>query len=190
MNDLRSEDAWIETLYNDNFDVLYRLVACKLWHYTSSSSDTQDVLQEIFLLAYKNRQLLENHANPTGWLIVTATNVCKNYARAFGRKQRAWQKAAAEWAIYQPHSLPVHYEGAQADDTAASDMQVTLEQALSPEDLGLLTAYCLEGRSIEEICQTTGLAANTVRVRIHRMRKNLSKLLFIFIVTTTAYLNI
>lgn len=48
-------------------------------------------------------------------------------------------------------------------------------QALEEADRILLTGYALEDRSYRELAQQTGLSLPTVKIRLHRIRKQLRK---------------
>ena len=64
---------------------------------------------------------------------------------------------------------------------ALSNMIISLEQSLSPEDYALIKAYYIDEKPIDEICADTNLTPNALRVRIHRIKKYLSAF-FIFLV--------
>ena len=65
-----------------------------------------------------------------------------------------------------------------ADETKAADIQMTIEQALSPEEQKLFRDYCGEKKPVEEIAKNEECNSNAIRVRIFRIRSKLKKLFF------------
>lgn len=167
-------DQWIKELYDENYEWLFRLASNRLRAFVGHSSDAQDVVQEVFMLAAEKD--IRNHPNPAGWLAVTAENTCKNYIRANARNERKQRKCAQAKFGKTAHPSLFLLDSVE-DETRASDMRMTIERALPPEDWELLRKYCLEERSIEEIAEEIGMTPNALRVRIHRIRKRLKKYL-------------
>jgi DNA-directed RNA polymerase specialized sigma24 family protein len=59
---------------------------------------------------------------------------------------------------------------------------ISFEESLSREDAALIKEYCINDTPIEEISRHTGLSANHIRVKIHRIRKLLLKLMGIVLI--------
>ena len=62
---------------------------------TSRSGEADDLSQETFVRAYKAFRALPPDANVRAWLFAIATNLCRNYYRAEGRRRQAMAAAAA-----------------------------------------------------------------------------------------------
>lgn len=165
-------DSWLKELYDANYDSLYRLAANRLRLYTGHASDVQDVLQDVFLEAA--RKDIRNHPKPEAWLVVTTVNVCKNYIRKSNRSEQKMRKCEQE-ELRKCKQSSLRFVSAEKDDTDVSDIRLTLEQILSPEELQLIQQYCLEGRSLEEIGKEMRITPNALRVRIFRIRKKIQK---------------
>ena len=59
---------------------------------------------------------------------------------------------------------------------------MTFENSLSSEDAELIKDYCINETPIEDISHRTGLSVNHIRVKIHRIRKLLLKLMGIVLI--------
>lgn len=169
-----SDHDWLKALYDAHYPMLYRLAARQLRMGLGSAEEAADVLQEVFLLAYEKN--IRNHPNPAGWLVKTTDNLCKNFIRSQYRsdeKQRQFAQeklnASAQRSLFFVHSA--------MDETALSDLVMTLEQSLPPEDWRLLRVYCLEQRPVEELAAAYDMTPNALRVRIFRVKKKVEEIL-------------
>jgi len=165
-------EKWLNTLYEQNYKRLYRLASQLLYTGVGHTADVQDVLQEVFLLA-KEKNICD-HPSPVGWLLVTTRNICGNYIQACNRsaiKQSCYAQEKFEKNIHNTNLFTERY----VDETKLSDMLISLEQSLTPEDWKFLRLYCLEERSVEEIARETGLTENAVRVKVFRIRMRVKK---------------
>lgn len=166
-----SKDRWLQELYEANYARLYKLAAYRLKTYTGSEADAQDVLQDVFFLAVEKE--IWDHPNPEGWLVITTANVCKNYIRAAIRDYKKQRNCAQGGFDNDVH--PSLLFSFSADETKASDIQMTIDQELSPEEQKLFRIYCMEKRPVEEIAKNEESNSNAIRVRIFRIRNKLKK---------------
>jgi len=166
-----SED-WLKLLYDSNYDMLYRLASNRLTASIGHSSDVQDVLQEVFLLASSKK--INNHPSPEGWLVITTVNICNNYIQANARKVRKFNKCAQEQFSGNTNSKkqPIN---PNADETQHIDLQIAIEQTLSDNERDLLIQYYCDGLSFDEISHAMNVSPNALRVRMHRIRSKLKK---------------
>ena len=163
---------WLETLHATHYATLLRLAQNRLRSLTGSTSEAEDVVQDVFLLAAeKDISKLEN---PLRWLIKATINMCLK------RMDRVIREAEKEQRVTQiktdgntESSVPI--ATFKDDDTQALEILLALEQTLSKDDWKLLQMYCLQSIPVEEISQQLGLSVNVLRVRIFRIRKNLDK---------------
>ena len=153
---------WLRALYEANFTTIYRLVSYRLWTYTGSSADAQDIVQEVFLLAY--RKDIRCHAKPEAWLMKTADNLCRNHARTRNRQEQKQKKAAKD--------VPMLSGETEIRDV---DMKLTLESIVSSDDYEIIVKHYMFGQSLEEIAQQMGVSHAALRVRLFRIRKRLKE---------------
>lgn len=189
MNNSSSELPCLEQLYLENFSLLYRLACNQLNRYIGSATDAPDMVQDVFLLASSRWPMLKEHPNPVGWLIKATHLACMNHAEAQYRQQTKESHYKDQVLQKQPKAYGTLYTQAIEDETSAQDVLISLEQMLKPEDYEILKAYCIDKRSMEEITRRTGLSAVALRVRIHRIRQEITKI-FILLVTFLASRNI
>lgn len=169
-----SDHLWLKELYDAHYAMLYRLAARRLREGTGRDVEAADVLQEVFLLAFKKD--IRNHPNPPGWLAITTNNICSNYIRSHYRSDEK-QRQLAQNKLNACAQRSLFFVEAAEDETKLSDLMVTLEQSLTEDEWTLLRQYCLENRPIEEIAEKRGMTANALRVRIFRLRKKIHDIL-------------
>lgn len=166
-----STDKWLNALYKANAKRIYRLAAYILYDSLGYTTDAQDVVQEVFLLASRSKKL-RSHPKPEAWLITTTKLVCCNYMRTQSRIDRKHEKAARAAVRKNIHCVHSYVEPS-TDNTGVSDVMLSLKQTLSPEEYELIKAYCIENRPAAEIAAETGMSEACIRVKIHRLRENI-----------------
>ena len=166
-----STDKWLNALYKANAKRIYRLAAYILYDRLGHTTDAQDVVQEVFLLAARSKKL-RSHPKPEAWLMTTTKFVCSNYMRTQSRIDRKQEKAARAAAQKNVHCIHSYVEPS-TDNTGVSDVMLSLKQTLSPEEYELVRAYCIEKRPAAEIAAETGMSESCIRVKIHRLREKI-----------------
>lgn len=68
------DEAAFTELYVQHVDAVYRIC----YSFLKNRTDAEDAVQETFLRLMQSQKPLENDAHLRGWLVVTASNVCKN----------------------------------------------------------------------------------------------------------------
>lgn len=142
-------------LYHRHVDTVWRVC----YSFMKNRADTEDMVQEAFLRAYYADKPFRSEEHEKAWLIVTASNLCKDALK------RAWRR---------DEPLEDHLELA----APGRDSQV-LEAVLAlPEDYKTAVyLYYYEGYSAKEIASILGCPQATVRTRLARARKQLKQML-------------
>jgi len=166
-----STDKWLNALYKANARRIHRLAAYILYDRLGYTTDAQDVVQEVFLLAARSKKL-RSHPKPEAWLMTTTKFVCSNYIRTQSRIDRKQEKVAQAAVRKNVHCVYSFVEPS-TDSTGVSDVMLSLKQTLSPEEYELVRAYCIEKRPASEIAAETGMSETYIRVKIHRLREKI-----------------
>jgi RNA polymerase sigma-70 factor (ECF subfamily) len=126
--------------------------------------DAEDLAQESFVKAFCSLSSFKREAKFSTWLCQIAYNTAVSHTR----KKRP-DKAGADIL---PNDFVDEYEPSEE----RSEMQTLLKRALSqlsPEDELLINLYYQYDNSVDEIASITGLTGSNVKVRLHRIRKNI-----------------
>ena len=149
----------------DAFSTLVRLHQRRVFRLTGrfflEREDVEDVAQETFLTAWRKLDTYKELAPFEHWL----TRVCLNCCYASLRRRRAVE-------IPLEHDLVSH----DADPNARLEVERLL-RPLKPEERFILLLLDGEGWSVADIAQRLGWTPVNVKVRAHRARKKLRRLL-------------
>lgn len=74
---LRRSDKEITEIYERHFSMVYRVC----FSYMKNPQDTNDMVQNTFMKLVEHGVEFENPEHEKAWLIVTASNLCKNHLR-------------------------------------------------------------------------------------------------------------
>lgn len=122
--------------------------------------DVQDVVQDVFLTAFKNLAKFRGQARPATWLYRIAVNQCRRQRRRRFLRLRFWSATEA---------LPARSSGPTAD----AEMRARVRRSIA--DLPrhyreVIVLRYLEGLTTPEIAVIVGRSPNVVDVRLNRAR--------------------
>jgi RNA polymerase sigma-70 factor (ECF subfamily) len=167
------------------FEVLFerhkRRVARVAGRFFRTREQVEDVLQESFTKAYFALQDFAGRREQSfpAWLTRIAVNACYDELRRTRRRAESHLSEIdddeRDWLETQ---LRAGGAGSDVEASAISrDLAHKLLARLDPEDRLLLTLLDAEGLSVAEIAEATGWSTSKVKVRAHRSRAHLRKLL-------------
>jgi RNA polymerase sigma-70 factor (ECF subfamily) len=134
-------------------------------------ADADDLVQETFIRAHRQRDTLRDPAALESWLYQIATHVSIDRMR-----QRA--KTAARHVDKQPEDLPIVDRMRPSPLTVIQQDQMStcVQQyvaALSDEHKAVLLLHDADGLTAKEIAYLLQLPLTTVKMRLHRARRQL-----------------
>lgn len=127
-------------------------------------ADAEDVLQEVYTLAYQNFEQIKNKDSFKFWLLSIARNKCNDYFR----KQAVRLEIPIE-ALEEKQFTDSRYGVTQSDV-----VQETLEK-LGDKDRQILYLYFWKELSQAEIAKRLGIPVGTVKSRLHTAKHNFKK---------------
>ena len=132
--------------------------------------DAEDIMQEVFLRAYRNLYSLRHPHRFRSWLYTIMSNECNRWlARAAKTHRSEVQLAHAsddDLRVQPGHTVPT--EGWKVD----------LEQAiaaLSDENRVAVSMFYMGDCTLKEISDFLGVSVNTVKTKLHRARQQLGR---------------
>jgi RNA polymerase sigma-70 factor (ECF subfamily) len=136
---------------------------------TRSSSEAEDVVQEVFLVAHRRLPELPPLRNPAPWLFRITTNVVRHRWRDQKRRMVNQRVPMPETAATGPSPLEILERNRQID---------RLEQAMSTlhaEDRRLLWLCDVRCLPTSRVTAMTGIKPETLRVRRFRARAQIAR---------------
>jgi len=146
----------IEDIYNRHVNTVYRVC----YMFMKNRSEAEDAVQTTFLKLMNSNISFKDHSHEKAWLIVTASNVCKNSLKHWSRsKSRNYEDYINDFKHIDTHEFEI------------------LEEVLSlPEKYKtVIYLYYYEGYSSVEISKILGVKEATIRSWLYRGRKLLKK---------------
>lgn len=147
-------------IYRTHHTKVYRL--CK-GYFSGDESRTDETVQEIFIKIWDQLETFRNESKVSTWIYRISVNTCLMSLRKAASKREVVLK-----------ELP---------DTQSDVSESSSEEKLKlmyecigklDETSRLIILMVLEGVESIEISETTGISEETLRVRIHRIKKKLS----------------
>ncbi len=163
----RTDAAAFEELYRQHSARVFNLAV----RMCGSRGDAEDLLQEIFLLAYRKFPDFRGDAAPGTWLYRLAINRCLGY-----RKSRQSSYAARTTSL---ELCPPPASARRAGGDGAVD-RIALERAISALPEGAREVFLLhdvEGFGHAEIAEMLDISEGTSKSQVHKARRKLRELL-------------
>ena len=162
------QDAFFEKLYQDYFGKLTLYAGALL----RNQSRAQDMVQDTFHEALHRVDLLMEHPNPGGWLMVTLKNKIREEQRAQRRYMLRFLSLNTD-LLTEPVSQDTSLED-QMGENSFSVMKC-IREALTPEEFHLLKRLTIDRASHLEVAKEFGISVYASQKRLERIRKKLAK---------------
>ena len=143
----------IAEIYNRQVDTVYRIC----YSFMKNIPDTEDLVQETFLRLLSSGMIFQSESHEKAWLIVTASNLCKDTLKKWWRKTED---------ISDP-SLGLQQPPFEINSVLEAIMELPKDQKTA------VYMYYYEGYSTADSARYLGCPHATVRSRLSRARKTL-----------------
>ncbi|HYY41875.1 MAG TPA: sigma-70 family RNA polymerase sigma factor [Pyrinomonadaceae bacterium] len=172
-----------EAAFEQLFERHRRRVARIASRFFARPEQIEEIIQESFTKAYLALHGFAgaHAASFSAWLAQITVNACYDELR---RTQRRPEQQLTELSDAEAHTLSMQLQrttNASASDVesalVARDLAGKLLARLAPDDRLVLTLLDAEGLSVAEIAQLTGWSGAKVKVRAHRARAHLRRIL-------------
>jgi RNA polymerase sigma-70 factor (ECF subfamily) len=142
-------------IYERHINTIYRIC----FTYMKNKADTEDAVQNTFIKLLKYKGRFENEEHEKAWLIVTASNLCKDYLRHW------WQKRE-----------PIEdYEDLCGQSPYETDDILVTVLSLPVKYKTVIFLYYYEGYTSAEIAKILHKPKSTIRNYLHEGREILRK---------------
>lgn len=184
-HDSSTDDVFLAALRQGDAAALNRLIArwerpllSFAYRYVQNHADAEDLVAEVFVRLYRQRERLRPDTRLSAWLFTALTNLCHNHHRWKRRHPTVALDAPTETGNA-PHEI--------ASSQASPDASLVQDEALAavragiaalPHDLKVtLLLHHYDHMSYREIAAITGCSERGVETRLYRARQQLRGLL-------------
>jgi RNA polymerase sigma-70 factor, ECF subfamily len=166
-----------ETAFEQLFERHRRQVARTAGRFFSQREQIEEIIQDSFTKAYFALSTYHgtHEASFKAWLTQITVNTCYDQLR---RARRRPEHAVEDFDDNEAYEFAGQLRAAASDVESAlvsRDLAAKLLARLSPDDRLVLTLLDVEGFSVAEIAQLTNWSVSKVKVRAHRARAHLRR---------------
>ncbi len=137
--------------------------------FSRDNDELEDICQEAFIKAYENLKSFRRDAPFEHWLTRIAVRACHDAVR--GKRHTYRHTSLDEQALeVRDHAAEARQEARQAREVLARAMAM-----LKPDERVVITLLELEEYTVNEIAEMTGWSTSNVKVRAHRARQALKR---------------
>lgn len=165
----RASAERFETLVRPHYDVLFRTA----YRLTRSVHDAEDLVQEVCVRAYPRLDELSKLEQPRAWLLLVLRRIFIDGVRRYERTNVRPLESAEQESLVSEQAGPAEL----AERSSESERLDRAWRRLDEDQRGLLALHDIEGYSLAELVEITGLKEGTLKSRLHRARVKLGRLL-------------
>jgi RNA polymerase sigma-70 factor (ECF subfamily) len=174
---IRRVQAGDEMAFRDVVERYQAKVFSIIFGILRNHNDAEDIAQQVFAKIYFSIRSFDFRSSLLTWIYKITVNECYDYLR-----KKKVRKLVYESDFSEEDSLRMENTEAAIDrhpriDTslAQRDLVNKLLSKISEEDRSLILLKEVEGHSVEELAQMTGMNENTIKVKLFRARQKLLK---------------
>lgn len=146
-----------------------------------NAADADDMVQSVFLQAFRKWHLFRGDADPGTWLYAIAARSCRDRSRRKGGVNRRVPAMSqlmpwGETTVMEVAAAPDDQQNLAERNEAIASVQNAIVRLPEHLRLPLVLKDVLE-MSVEDVADALGLVENTVKTRLHRARLALRKIM-------------
>jgi len=149
-----------------------RFVFTLAMRFSKNREDAEEIAQDCFIKAYRSLASFQKQSKFSTWLY----SIVYTTAMTFLRKKRVDTDSINDENTY--IQLENHSSGLNNNMAETKSRSYYLNEAIGqllPDDATIITLFYMGEQSLDEIGQTLGMEANTVKVKLFRARQRLKE---------------
>ena len=155
-----SEKEFIE-VYEKYHEKVYRLC---MGYFKGNTSIAKDATQQVFINVWEKRKSFRREAAIATWVYRIAVNTCLLFLRKNGKT-----------ISFSDMKIPDTYEEANIAEEKEQQLQSLYACINKLNEVNrVIILMVLDGLDYEHIAEVTGISYDSLRVRIHRIKKQLT----------------
>jgi|ERR1039457_1602458 RNA polymerase sigma-70 factor (ECF subfamily) len=174
---VRRVQAQDEMAFREIVDRYQAKVFSIIYGILRNRNDAEDISQQVFAKIYFSIKNFNFQSSLLTWIYKITVNECYDYLRKKRVRKLVYESDfSAEESQRIENSEPATDQAPAVDQRLAQhDLVWKLLAKVSEEDRSLLLLKEVEGHSVEELSQMTGMNENTIKVKLFRARQKLVK---------------
>lgn len=173
---VRRVQARDELAFREIVDRYQNKVYSIIYGILRNHNDAEDIAQQVFSKVYFSITNFDFRSSLLTWIYKITVNECYDYLRKKRVRKLVYESDFTEDDANKMESGVAVDKTAPADEALARrDLVLKLMDKISKEDRDLMMMKEVEGHSVEELSQMTGMNENTIKVKLFRARQKLLK---------------
>jgi RNA polymerase sigma-70 factor (ECF subfamily) len=159
----------VERYQSKVFSIIYGILR--------NHNDAEDIAQQVFAKIYFSIGNFDFRSSLLTWIYKITVNECYDYLRKKRVRKLVYESDFSEEDSLQMENSQTAQDRTVAVDTTLErrDMLLKMLSKVSEEDRMLILLKEVEGHSVEELAEMTGMNENTIKVKLFRTRQKLLK---------------
>jgi RNA polymerase sigma-70 factor, ECF subfamily len=159
----------VERYQNKVFSIIYGILR--------NHNDAEDIAQQVFAKIYFSIGNFDFRSSLLTWIYKITVNECYDYLRKKKVRKLVYESDFSEEESSRLNNVeaPGESKGPVDQRLADRDLVMKLLSKVSEEDRNLMLLKEVEGHSVEELAEMTGMNENTIKVKLFRARQKLVK---------------
>jgi RNA polymerase sigma-70 factor (ECF subfamily) len=151
------------------FSIIYGIVR--------NRNDAEDIAQQVFAKIYFSIKGFDFRSSLSTWIYKIAVNECYDYLRKQKVRKLVYESDLGEddARTMENSEMAAERRPSAAHRTERRDYLMKLLSKVTEEERVLLIQKEVEGRTVQELAEITGLNENTIKVKLFRARQKLVK---------------
>lgn len=174
---VRRVQAQDELAFREIVDRYQAKVFSIIYGILRNRNDAEDIAQQVFAKIYFSIKNFDFRSSLLTWIYKITVNECYDYLRKKRVRKLVYESDfSADETLRMENSEPATDQTPAVDSRLAQhDLILKLLSKISEEDRSLILLKEVEGHSVEELSEMTGLNENTIKVKLFRARQKLLK---------------
>lgn len=156
-------EAIIQKIYEAEYEKLVRCAISYLKVGNNKAhvvSRAEDVVQDMFALAWERRRDVLSSEKPVGWLYIALQYKAKELLK----EENKWIKRLLRYEQFYVQPTEPYIS-----------LELELDGLVAKEDFDLLYKFYVVGYSYQELCEEMGLTKTALGARIHRIKHKIQE---------------
>jgi len=174
---VRRVQARDEMAFREIVDRYHSKVFSIIYGILRNHNDAEDIAQQVFAKVYFSIRNFDFRSSLLTWIYKITVNECYDYLRKKRVRKLVYESDFSEEDAQRLEASDPAVDAATPIDTrlAQRDLLLKMLSKISKDDRSLILLKEVEGHSVEELAQMTGLNENTIKVKLFRTRQKLLK---------------
>lgn len=163
-------DTFFNKICNEYYANIYKYLVFII----KDDEKAKDIVQDTFIVVYKNIEKVYTHENKGGYIFKTAQNLAKNYKKELYKK--LLNEVSIDEKVTEIEDSRTTIENSLLADIDEYEYITEIIDLLDNDKQALYKMYYIEKKPMKEIAQKLGIEYTALRMKYVRLRKEIKAL--------------